>query len=211
MFDIDLFRNSEDWLKNISICFDIINVQNDRIVTPKHILLANEVYRHAHSYELLTVLNRFGVVCSYRNLTRLYHCIGKNDDPSALPTNVHTNSFMIEVHDNFDMNKETLRGEGSLHVVNRIILQTNENDGKLIHFPSPMSSITTSLPLSLSSNDENVQLNILPSSSSSNAALPLSATMNPTDTSCMFFLFVGYALSCFLIFRHDNTSFKQAG
>ncbi|CAF4815992.1 unnamed protein product [Rotaria sp. Silwood1] len=185
MFDIDLFRNSHEWLKNISICFDIINVQNDRIVTPKHILLANEVYRHAHSYELLTVLNRYGVVCSHQNLSRLYHSIGKNDDTSAsaIPTNVRNNCFMIEVHDNFDMNKETLRGEGSLHVVNRVILQTSENDGKLTHFSSPMSSNTARSSSQLSSNNVNVQKNILSSSSSANSALILSTLTNASDIS----------------------------
>ncbi|CAF2862598.1 unnamed protein product [Rotaria sp. Silwood2] len=185
MFDIDLFRNSHEWLKNISICFDIINVQNDRIVTPKHILLANEVYRHAHSYELLTVLNRYGVVCSHQNLSRLYHSIGKNDDTfaSAIPTNVRNNCFMIEVHDNFDMNKETLRGEGSLHVVNRVILQTSENDGKLTHFPSPMSSNTARSSSQLSSNNVNVQKNILSSSSSANSALILSTLTSASDIS----------------------------
>ncbi|CAF1443747.1 unnamed protein product, partial [Rotaria sp. Silwood1] len=185
MFDIDLFRNSHEWLKNISICFDIINVQNDRIVTPKHILLANEVYRHAHSYELLTVSNRYGVVCSHQNLSRLYHSIGKNDDTSAsaIPTNVRNNCFMIEVHDNFDMNKETLRGEGSLHVVNRVILQTSENDGKLTHFSSPMSSNTARSSSQLSSNNVNVQKNILSSSSSANSALILSTLTNASDIS----------------------------
>ncbi|CAF3137029.1 unnamed protein product [Rotaria socialis] len=172
-FDIDLFRTSENWLKNISICYDIINIKNDRIVSPKHILLANEVFRHAHSYELLTVLNRFGVVCSHRNLSRLYHRIAKNNDTSGsgLPSNIRANSFMIEVHDNFDMNKETLRGEGSLHVVNRIILQSDENDGKLTNFSSstsPNNSLSSLLPVT-SANTTNASdtrknhLNIQPS------------------------------------------------
>ncbi|CAF3163412.1 unnamed protein product [Rotaria sp. Silwood2] len=61
--------------------------------------------------------------------------------------------FLIKVIDNFDMNKETLHGENSLHMLNQIIVQTIENDEAYITANEVINDIidciSTSTPPSL--------------------------------------------------------------
>jgi hypothetical protein len=73
MFETDMFGKSQKWLKVASISFDIINCQNERQITPKHYLLANEIFRQTRSADLLTIMNRMGHSCSYKTIARLHH------------------------------------------------------------------------------------------------------------------------------------------
>ena len=76
MFEKDMFGKSQKWLKVASISFDIINCQNERQITPKHYLLANEIFRQTRSADLLTIMNRMGHSCSYKTIARLHHEVG---------------------------------------------------------------------------------------------------------------------------------------
>ncbi len=130
----DMFINNDKKLKIASISYDIINATNDRFITPKHYLLANELFRHERSAQLLTITNRFGHTCSYRTMTRLQCEIAEKVKISSnilehverRSTGEHKHEFAVKIADNFDMNKETLRGENSIHMLNRIIVKTPE-------------------------------------------------------------------------------------
>ncbi|CAF5010295.1 unnamed protein product, partial [Rotaria sp. Silwood1] len=78
MFNKDLFQKSYKSLKNAAIGHDILNARHDHIVSPKHILLANEICKHGRSYELLSILNRFGHAASYKTISRIHHKIANN-------------------------------------------------------------------------------------------------------------------------------------
>jgi hypothetical protein len=73
VFDDDMFINDAKQLKIASISYDIINAMNERFITPKHYLLANELFRHERSSQLLTITNRLGHTCSYLTMCRLQH------------------------------------------------------------------------------------------------------------------------------------------
>jgi len=127
----DIFRNSPKSLKNTVISHDILNARHDHIVTPKHVLLANEICKHGRSNELLSILNRFGHVASYKTISRIHRKIANNEMMEhSLPTGILQDCYLVQVADNFDLNRETLHGERSYHFLNRIFVQTSENSYK---------------------------------------------------------------------------------
>ncbi|CAF1583813.1 unnamed protein product, partial [Didymodactylos carnosus] len=132
ILDEDLFRKSHKWLKIASVGYDIMNCKNDNYVSPKHYLLGNEVFKHERSLDLLTILNRFGHTCSYRSIVKLHQQIAEKESfSSSIPKSMIPNSFGVKVADNFDLNKQTLRGENSLHILNQIIIQNPENEEQI--------------------------------------------------------------------------------
>lgn len=68
IFTHDLHRDSEKSLKISSIVYDIVNARYDSFSTPKHILLANELFHHVRSSHLLNIMNKFGHTCSYKTM-----------------------------------------------------------------------------------------------------------------------------------------------
>jgi hypothetical protein len=127
-FNEDLFRNNCKSLKNTVIGHDILNARHDHIVSPKHILLANEICKHGRSNELLSIMNRFGHVASYKTISRIHRKIANNRMiQTSIPTGVLPDCYLVQVADNFDLNRETLHGEHSYHFLNRILVQTSEN------------------------------------------------------------------------------------
>ncbi|CAF4553069.1 unnamed protein product, partial [Rotaria sp. Silwood2] len=129
-FNEDLFQASSKSLKNTAIGHDILNARHDHIVFPKHILLANEICKHGRSNELLSIMNRFGHVASYKTITRIHRKIANNQMTETLPSGVLSDCYLVQVADNFDLNRETLHGERSFHFLNRIFVQTPENNKK---------------------------------------------------------------------------------
>lgn len=128
-FNKDLFRTTSKSLKNTVICHDILNARHDHIVSPKHVLLANEISKHGRSNELLSIFNRFGHAASYKTISRIHRKIANNQMmQSSLPAGLLPNCYLVQVADNFDLNRETLHGERSYHFLNRIFVQTSEND-----------------------------------------------------------------------------------
>ena len=73
MLENDMFEKSQKWLKIASISFDVINCQNEGHITPKHYLVANEIFPQTGSADLLTIMNRMGHSCSYKTVARLHH------------------------------------------------------------------------------------------------------------------------------------------
>ncbi|CAF1502366.1 unnamed protein product [Adineta steineri] len=136
VFNDDMFVNDAKKLKIASISYDIINGMNERFITPKHYLLANELFRHERSSQLLTITNRLGHTCSYITMCRLQsEAAEKAKHLSDALEQVHKSTGRIRIHefgvkvaDNFDMNKETIHGENSIHILNRIIVKSPEND-----------------------------------------------------------------------------------
>lgn len=129
IFTEDLFQTNSKSLKNTAIGHDILNARHDHIVSPKHILLANEICKHGRSNELLSIFNRFGHVTSYTTISRIHKKIANNQMmKSSLPTGVLPDCYLVQVADNFDLNRETLHGERSYHFLNRILVQTPENN-----------------------------------------------------------------------------------
>ncbi|CAF1137322.1 unnamed protein product [Didymodactylos carnosus] len=77
-------------------------------------------------------MNRFGHSCSYKAIVRLHQeaaDIVANSPSSSLPSNTQQQQqFIVKVADNFDLNKDSLHGENSIHILNQILVQTSEND-----------------------------------------------------------------------------------
>ncbi|CAF0764722.1 unnamed protein product [Didymodactylos carnosus] len=67
---------------------------------------------------------------SSQTITRLHkQSAAQVSSSSCLPKTVqHHLGFGIKVADNFDLNKETIHGKNSIHIMNQIIIQTAEND-----------------------------------------------------------------------------------
>ncbi|CAF1154261.1 unnamed protein product, partial [Didymodactylos carnosus] len=123
----DMYKSSDKWLKISAISYDIINCKNDSYLTPKHYLLANELFRHDRSSQLLSITNRLGHSCGYKTIVRLHHQAAERAKISAATMKL-PHSFGIKVADNFDLNKESLHGEHSIHIMNQIIVQNPVND-----------------------------------------------------------------------------------
>ncbi|CAF1612425.1 unnamed protein product, partial [Didymodactylos carnosus] len=130
LLEKDMFKTSSKWLKISSISYDIISCKNDSYVTPKHYLLANELFRHERSSQLLTITNRYGHTCGYKTIVRLHHEAAERVKMSSIPlaSVKQQHMFAIKVADNFDLNKESLHGENSIHILNQIIVHNPEND-----------------------------------------------------------------------------------
>ncbi|CAF4187652.1 unnamed protein product, partial [Didymodactylos carnosus] len=84
------------------------------------------------SSQLMEIMNRFGHSCSYKAIVRLHQeaaDIVANSPSSLLPSNTQQQQqFIVKVADNFDLNKDSLHGENSIHILNQILVQTSEND-----------------------------------------------------------------------------------
>ncbi|CAF4323755.1 unnamed protein product [Rotaria sp. Silwood2] len=129
----DMFFNDQKKLKISSISYDVINAINERYITPKHYLLSNEIFRHEKSAQLLRITNRLGHSCSYQTMSRLqFEAAEKVKVLSDVLKQRKQSScgikheFAVKVADNFDMNKDTLHGQNSLHMLNQIIIQTSD-------------------------------------------------------------------------------------
>ncbi|CAF3952846.1 unnamed protein product [Rotaria sp. Silwood1] len=114
---------------------------------------------HEKSEQLLTITNRMGHTCSYHTMCRLQYeaaekvrllsdTLKQDQRPSCAIINHH---FAVKVADNFDMNKETLHGQNSLHMLNQIIVQTSENDEIPIISKDLINSIIDQISTSASS------------------------------------------------------------
>ena len=134
VFNDDMFINDSKQLKIASISYDVINAINERFITSKHYLLANELFRHERSSQILPLTNRLGHTCSYLTMCRLqYEAAEKVKHLSDVHEQIHrptgrtrTHQFAVKIADNFDMNKETLQGENSIHILNQIIVKAPE-------------------------------------------------------------------------------------
>ncbi|CAF3090354.1 unnamed protein product, partial [Rotaria sp. Silwood2] len=111
LYTKDFFQKSSKSLKNVSIGYDIINARHCHIVSPKHIILANEICKHGRSNELLLIMNRFGHAASYKTISRIHQQIANNQSVDSLPDGVLPECYLVQVADNFDLNRETLHGE----------------------------------------------------------------------------------------------------
>ncbi|CAF1098692.1 unnamed protein product, partial [Didymodactylos carnosus] len=150
LLEKEIFGKSDNWLKIASVSYDIINCKNERLITPKHYLLANEIFRHERSAQLLSITNRLGHTCGYKTILRLQHEAAEKSKAAFSSLSIinrqrnqqYRHDFAVIVADNFDMNKETVHGENSLHILNQIIVQTPENDEILFIVTELLTEIT---------------------------------------------------------------------
>ena len=132
----DLFKQSDKRLKIASVSYDIINLQDEKAITPKHLLFGNELFHHTRSAGLLKISNRLGHSCGYDTIRRLHQEAAeealRSSDPMNLSRQRKTHSrhdFVIKVADNFDHNPDSVHGNtGSIHILNQILVSTSEND-----------------------------------------------------------------------------------
>ena len=132
----DLFARSSKSLKVASISYDIINAQDEKAITPKHLLLGNELFHHTRSAHLLTMTNRLGHTCAYDTVLRLQNEAAERARQSSNPINLirqqtacHRHDFVVKVADNFDENPDGIHGDvKSIHILNQIFVTTQEND-----------------------------------------------------------------------------------
>ena len=132
----DLFVKSQKSLKIASISYDIINALNEKTITPKHLLFANEIFHHTRSAKLLKMTNRLGHSCSYDTILRLHQQVAEQVRLSSSQNiffgqrkEKHEHNFLIKVADNFDHNPDGIRGDmNSIHILNQILVSTPEND-----------------------------------------------------------------------------------
>ncbi|CAF1469018.1 unnamed protein product [Didymodactylos carnosus] len=130
LFSSDLFERSSKWLKICSITYDILNCKNDAFLSPKHYMLANELMQHERSADLVSIFNRYGHTCSYQTIRKLHE--------HAMDIYVLSNCFAVKCADNFDINRDTVHGTSSFHIMNQIIIQNPQNI-----IQSNISTITT--------------------------------------------------------------------
>jgi hypothetical protein len=103
----DLFRGSPKCLKIASIAYDIINVQDEKAITPKHLLLGNEIFHHTRSSSLLKMMNHLGHTCGYDTILRLHQeaaeAARQSSNPIHFPVQQktsHRHDFVIKIADN---------------------------------------------------------------------------------------------------------------
>ncbi|CAF1281095.1 unnamed protein product, partial [Didymodactylos carnosus] len=98
------------------------------MLCPKHYLLANELMKHERSADLVSIFNRYGHTCSYQTITKLHEEAARKEGTGyQLPKTVRPHCFAIKCADNFDINRDTIHGTGSFHIMNQIIIQNPEN------------------------------------------------------------------------------------
>ena len=132
----DLFIQSPKSLKIASISYDIIHVQNEKAITPKHLLLGNEIFHHTRSANLLQMTNRLGHTAGYDTIFRLHQEAAEKSRESFNPvsfthqqTKSHRQNFLVKVADNFDYNPDGIHGTvHNIHILNQILVSTTEND-----------------------------------------------------------------------------------
>lgn len=140
LLEKDLFFGSSKHLKIASISYDLIRARDEKVITPKHLLLANELFHHTRSANLLKVTNRLGHSCSYDTVRRLHQKAADSARHSSDQFDFiqekkrsYDHHFIIKVADNFDLNPDGVRGNtNNIHILNRILVKTPENDEILI-------------------------------------------------------------------------------
>ncbi|CAF1392249.1 unnamed protein product, partial [Didymodactylos carnosus] len=125
-------------------------------------------YRHTRSSQLLNVINRFGHSASYKTIVRLNQrvaeAVGKSSSSSQLPPSAQRQqNFIVVVVDNFDQNKESLHGENSIHIANRIMVQTSENNELLSDVGDCINQLCTDV-LMLNTNNTIISIPTAPPS-----------------------------------------------
>lgn len=136
LLEKDLFFSSSKRLKIASIAYDLINARDEKAITPKHLLLGNELYHHTRSTNILKVTNRLGHSCSYDTIRRLHEKAADHARQSSNQFHFiqekkssHQHNFIFKVADNFDLNPDGLFGNmKNIHILNRILVTTQEND-----------------------------------------------------------------------------------
>lgn len=136
LLEKDLFIGSSKHLKIASISYDLIRARDEKVITPKHLLLANELFHHTRSANLLKVTNRLGHSCSYDTVRRLHQTAADRARHSSDQFDFiqekkrsYNHHFIIKVADNFDLNPDGVRGNtNNIHILNRILIKTPEND-----------------------------------------------------------------------------------
>ncbi|CAF1622750.1 unnamed protein product, partial [Didymodactylos carnosus] len=88
-------------------------------LSPKHYMLANELMQHERSADLVSIFNRYGHTCSYQTIRKLHE--------HAMDIYVLSNCFAVKCADNFDINRDTVHGTSSFHIMNQIIIQNPQN------------------------------------------------------------------------------------
>lgn len=132
----DLFIESSKCLKIASIAYDIINAQDEKAITPKHLLLGSEIFHHTRSAKLLKMTSRLGHTCGYDTVLRLHQEAAKLSRESSNPivvarqqTKSYQQHFLVKVADNFDLNPDGIHGNvNNIHILNQILVSTSEND-----------------------------------------------------------------------------------
>ena len=136
LLEKDLFVESSKHLKVASISYNIINAQDEKAITPKHLLFGNELFHHTRSANLLKMTNRLGHTCGYDTILRLHpEAAEQARQPSDRFNFIHQqekshqHNFVIKVADNFDLNPDGAHGKmESIHILNQILVSTSEND-----------------------------------------------------------------------------------
>lgn len=136
LFDKDLFNESHKKVRIASLSYDILNLQDEKAITPKHLLFGNELFHHTRSANLLKISNRLGHSCGYDTIRRLHREAAedaiRSSDPMKLSRQRKTHSrhdFIVKVADNFDHNPDSTHGNAdSIHILNQILVSTSEND-----------------------------------------------------------------------------------
>lgn len=132
----DLFSESLKSLKIASISYDIISAMDEKAITPKHLLLANEIFHHTRSAKLLKVTNRLGHTCSYDTVVRLHQEAAEQTRQPLNLMNIarqraetHQHNFLVKVADNYDQNPDGIHGDvKNIHILGQIFVSTVEND-----------------------------------------------------------------------------------
>jgi hypothetical protein len=161
----DLFIQSSKNLKIASISYDIINARDEKAITPKHLLLGNEIFHHTRSATLLKMTNRLGHTCGYDTILRLHQEAAEKARESLDPVNFthqqsksHHQNFLVKVADNFDHNPDGIHGNvNNIHILNQILVSTTENDETLLIIQQVVRDIVSDVVKSI--DDSSVRYN----------------------------------------------------
>ena len=119
--------SSASSLKTSSFDQDVIyNVQNGRLITPKHLLIPFAIKSMTGNVELIKIMNRLGHGVSDTKLSEVdtaYAILKMGSSSRLLPDDIQTYQPASLVYDNIDRLEKTLSGSGTTHRVNGIVVQ----------------------------------------------------------------------------------------
>ncbi|CAF1212257.1 unnamed protein product [Rotaria sordida] len=109
---------------------------------------------------------------------KVVHEVSKLSSTDLPPTVQQQHSFAITVADNFDMNIGTLRGENSIRMLNRIIIQTPANDELKSDVNECLNDLCASVVSAVDESDHDLLLN---SNTTNSRTFTTSSTTNENE------------------------------
>lgn len=126
--------------KILSICQDIIHIENRRNLTPKSLALGLTLRHLTGSSQVSNLVHSFGHCASYDTVVRYETALAlQRDEDTCIPSEMCEKGPTMVIWDNIDFDEETVSGAGTTHHTNGVLVQAL-SAGERIHVEPALTS-----------------------------------------------------------------------